>query len=173
MSNKSLLKNLFGPVKSNETVEVARSHKKAERILQEAVLKADALLSEVDLITQELRGELKVGLTAMVERNGKAIDEAAKKAIEQMLADFKANLEEQTKSVNKQLDDYLKAQLEASQKEVAVLKKQKIDQFEKDLTAKANALAQTMIGRVLSPSEQEKLIIEALEKAKKDGFFNI
>lgn len=152
---------------------VEKAHKKAEKIIQEAVLKAEKILSDVDLITEEMRGELKASLTTLINRNAQLIDEITKKAVEEMLADFKSHFEKEREDVKNQLQNMLQEELSEMKKQVAQEKEQRIAQFEKQLVEKANALAQQMIGRALSPEEQEKLVIEALERAKKEGFFTI
>lgn len=172
-TKKTLFAELFQKKEHAEGIDktILHAHKKAEKILEEAVLKANNLLAEVDLITKELRAELKAGLMAAVEKNSKSIETESKKIIEEMLIEFKNNLATQVQSVQTQLQQHLQDQLTQMNTEVAQLKEQSMTQFQNQIAEKANSLAQELLGRALSSAEQEKLVIDALEKAKKDGFF--
>lgn len=80
--------------------------------------------------------------------------------------------EEFFRSKFKEFEDFIQQKKEQNVKELEDYKKAKIESFNTELSTTMKRILHDNIPNFITSSDHEKLIIQAIEKAKKDGFFD-
>jgi hypothetical protein len=90
----------------------------------------------------------------------------------QSLTDFQ-NITKQFEAVfQKQLEDFRISALASLKKDIDTYKDKKLKDAEKTVNSIIQQVAQKVLNKSLSSEDHQKLIIESLEKARKEGLFN-
>lgn len=167
-------------------LEKPREDKESLGLIHKAVKKAGAILGQAELESVKETADTKF----YAKKAEKAMEDEFKKAASKAAVefdDFLAGLSKEsgdvvddalvafTKRLEEKLtvteDQLLKQVYDESQKakvEIAAYKKMAEEKVQADLEGIVNDVAKIVVGKSLSASDQEDLIIEAFEKAKKD-----
>ncbi len=159
---------------SEVTSEVVLEHanKKAEAIIREAVDSAQRLLTQTQLLTKELQDKAATGMSTAVETQTKRLDSEMTAAVDKILNDFDTNVQKQLIDSAKLLEEKTGAEFQKVQAELAEYKKEKQAHMDTLIERKVAEIAQKVLGKAIDMKTHESLIMEAIEKAGKDGFFN-
>lgn len=169
---KTFLSNLIsGPHMSSSDRELRNAEKRAEKIVEDAVTKADEMLRKVDLLTDELRGQVKIGLQQTLEKNSLVIEAEIKKAVATLLSDFRLSLQQQIKITQQELSNKAQQELAAVLKDIAAYKEAQLKTIDDQIIKKVLSISEKIVSDTIPQKTHERLIIEALEKAKKAGLF--
>ena len=182
--------------KEFDLLEDAR--KKSVAIIEDATLKAQKIITEGDAINQNVKkllektlGDLAQEQAAVFQKTSedflieykkqlisvqdKTIEIASKvsKNIEvdtlEEIKEFDDILAKETVSGQKIVGQKIEEEFTKAQKEVVEYKAKMLDNVNNQIYELLANISKSAIGRSLPVNEHEKLIIEALEKAKKDG----
>jgi len=176
----------------------SEAHKKAVLILQEARSKATKIISEAsasqDLLKKTFEEQLKAASLDQAKKL-ETISEDFLKAYQTTLADLKGNNIKTVSNISKDIEDSTKSELEdfkeilrketfASQKivegkieedykivekELETYKAERLKKIEEEIYNIIQNVSKEVLGKTLSLQEHEQLVIDALEKAKKEG----
>lgn len=119
--------------------------------------------------------EYKTMITTIKQDYVKKADETLKiieKIPEQELTDFSNILKKETVEAQSVIDKRVQEQFEKSQQEIQKYKEEKLKEVDRSINKIIIQVAGEVIGKTLSLSEHEKLVFDALESAKREGFFN-
>lgn len=164
--------NLFSK-KTNQSEEeiILHAHKKAQAIIKEAVDSAQQLLTQTQLLTDSLKEQTALGMKSAVEAQTKRLDAEMKAGIEKVLAEFNTNVQKQLTDSSKLLETKTADEFIKVQAELAEYKKAKELAMEALVSKKVTEIAQDVLGKTIDAKTHESLVIEAIEKAGKGGFF--
>jgi len=159
----------------------------AQSILKHALHKAEEMVDKTDIFTENLEAHLEHNLkeksTDVTNLFGKTVIEMKDEYMKEIAQSFKT-LEEQGKKQMTEfqillkneglthqtfIDQKLDEDFEATKKEIEEYKRNKIEEIKGLMSSRVNELSMKVLGKSLSSKDQEKLIIEALDEAKKEG----
>ena len=176
------------------------ANKKAEEIVQNAVSTSEQILNRTQSVKDSFDKQLAVMYTKSVDKHNKDFEEVLTSMTDQynaVFADAKKALETQTKKTiftieelaKKEVTDfanqnnaktdaaenYLKSKIDAefalAKQEIEAYKNQEIIRLKEEIQKKITVITTTVLKGSISRDKQEKLILEALEKAQKDNLF--
>lgn len=177
------------------------SHKKAKVILDEASEKAGQILASADHSKVDLDNELRSTIretagkgVKMLEDQSASVsqqyqqtfDEVKEQFIKQVketlgkvqeagelgLNEFRAALKDQQLTSQYYIEKRLNQEFDQAQKEVARYKEEQMRRVEGSVDRIILRLSEEVLGKAISLEDHEKLIIDALSKAKEEGLFN-
>lgn len=161
----------------------------AQGILKHALNKAEELVDKTDVFHENLEHKLTNTLKEKSMNVTKTFDTTVadmKKEYLQEINDTFAGLEKEGKKNMEEFqvllkkeglshktffDQKLEQEFESAKAEIEGYKKLKMEEAEKLINSSVNKLAIEVLGKAIPAKDQERLVIEALEKAKKDGLF--
>lgn len=173
---------------SKEILE--KAHEKSEAILNKVVDKSKDILLQTQIFKEYIEKDLKKTLYGAVEEYGKVIKSNSKEVTDAYVEETKKLLEGMGNLGNKSLDDFnknlkqvlLNSQLEykkrvdeefaKAQKDIEIYKKAEFEKVAKSIDEMVLKIAQSVMGKVTLVDNHEKIIFEALEKAKEEGVFS-
>lgn len=150
---------------------VLQAHKKAQSIIKEALDSAQQLLHEAQLLTDSLKDQAALGIKSAIETQTKRLDAEMKTGIEKILADFNTNVQKQLSYSSKLLETKTAEEFTKVQSELTEYKKSKELALEALVSKKITEIAHNVLGKTIDIKTHESLIIDAIEKAGKGGFF--
>lgn len=174
---------------------------KAKLVLQESEARAHQILLEADNTKKNIEQEYNQALNQVVNNNSREISNDSIKLlteykasltglknkylteIEAMIAkmessmqtefsQFQTVLEKDTKQAENILGSNITAELEKTKLELENYKKAQVAKINEMVGNIVVKIARDIIGKTITPQEHEKLIMEALEQAKKEGVLN-
>lgn len=173
----------------------------AKMIIGHAVKKAQEILSETEYLKKDLTQDARKKVTQLAEsylssfKTGAGeVNDAYKKALleiqekfledekiisqemeqiqKQELASFKDILKGDAVTAGSYLQKKVDAEFEKAQAEIENYKQEKLAQINKSVDELALKLARQVLGKSIPLEDHQTLIIEALERAKKEGIFS-
>lgn len=167
---KSFLEELLPHQKSQEKV-LLKAHEKAQKIIEKASQKANQILIQSNFfhksLKESLRQELKGAIGKSVETYQKELESGIKKS----LVDLQEIIKKQLKDNQEFLQSKTKEQMTLIEKDLNDYKQNKKLEIDKIMETEIRKLVTETFIKAMPESAKEKLIFEALERAKKDGFF--
>jgi hypothetical protein len=156
---------------------------KERKILDDATSEASQIISKTEFLTDQSKTSLDQALQHMegqLEKNAgsttndftKSYSSALEKLSGQSLSEFQAITKNMGVELEKQTKDYRESLLPGLQKELDDYKKLRIAQADRTITHVIQEVSQEILNKSLSLEDHERLLIEALEKAKKEGAFD-
>lgn len=144
--------------KDKITKELAGVTKKAEAVLAEAVEKSGEILGETEIFREKLEQNLKNVFEMAISKNVAKLEKDSEEVREVFKASFEKILgrkvDQAIATAQGQIDDYKATQIEG---------------LEEKVQEKVQELAKEVLGKAISLSEHEDLVMKSLEKAKKEG----
>lgn len=191
-------KNIVVSVEEEKILREA--HEKAENIIEKAVEEAQKILINGQYLREDLQMEISASLNKALlkslEEIGKATDifrndydklfssfkveyaAETKKIIGQLheeaeseVADFGKIIKNETLEAQKFIGEKINAEFEKVRQEIEVYRKDQIDQVNKSIEKLTSRILEEVLGKIIPASDQEKLVVDALEKAKREGVF--
>jgi F0F1-type ATP synthase membrane subunit b/b' len=174
--------------KSAEKI-LEQATQQAQGILKHALNKAEELVDKTDVFHENLEHKLTNTLKEKSTDVAKTFDTTAqdlkKEYLDEINTTFKTlekegkkNMEEFQLLLKQQglshksfFDEKLEEEFEAAKAEIDGYKKKKMAEIEKLMNASVDKLAKQVLGKAIPAADQERLVLEALEKAKNEGMF--
>lgn len=157
--SKSFLDELL-PHQVNQQKELLKAHEKAQKIIEKATKKANQILIQSNFfhksLKESLRQELKSAVQNSVKTYQKELEEGIKKSLIELQEIIKSKTNTQWALIEKDLMEY---------------KQQRKLETDKIMREEIKKLISDSFIKAMPESIKEKLIFEALEKAKKNGLF--
>jgi hypothetical protein len=121
-----------------------------------------SLIKEKSLISKEIK-EFTQSLLKEKETIDKEMKLMGEKIIEEMNKKISQTLESFSERINKKLSE--------SEKIIEDYKEKKLKEIDREIYRMVGEVTKKILGKVIDLSTHEKLVVEALEKAKKERFF--
>lgn len=156
---------------------------KERNILDDAAKKANTILSDTQYVSSASRDALNQALQNMV---GSIQKEAAatsgnsltnyknflNQIAQQTLTDFQNNTKQFEADMQKQMQEFRNSLLPAVQKELDEYKQQRLRDADNAVNEIIRQVSEKVLNKSISLEDHQKLIIESLEKCRKEGMFD-
>jgi vacuolar-type H+-ATPase subunit H len=145
-----------------------KARQKGEEILNEASRKAMEILSETDSFNEDSRSKLKAHFDNVFKAQSEEIDRIGEKLLseyQQQLDQIKKQNINTAHNVSKDLEKDL---LLESKKEIEEYKKAQLEKVDAQIYDILAIVAEKVFGPGIKMEKHEELVLEALEKAKKE-----
>lgn len=155
---------------------------KEQKILDDATQKATQIIANTDFLTSASKESVAKSLDKMegeIEQEAKtASDEFTKTyaiSLQKIATQSLTNLQSITKAMETELDkqskEYKESLLPRLEKELEEYKKMRLQQAERTINHVIQEVTQEILNKSLSLDDHQRLLLESLEKAKKEGAF--
>lgn len=171
MAKKSFLEGLL-PHQINQEKVLLKAHEKGQKIIEKAAKKANQILIQSNFFHKSLKESLRQELKTAVQKSVQAYQKELEIGIKQSLVDLQEIIKKQLKDNQEFLQSKTKEQWALIEKDLNDYKQQEKQEIDKMIMEQVRKLASEIFIKAMPESIKEKLIFEALEKAKKDGFFS-
>ena len=172
MSKKSFLTGILSPDKTGRQMkEIAQAHKKAEKIIEKAVLKSEQLLQDTALVNNKWRAQIETKLGQVLDAIGPELKTLAAKQMSAVFADFSRQLQTILKEKQTMLDNEVNREMAKINQELQQYREERKKQIDAFLIERVDILAKQIVGQTISTKDHQELIMHAIEKAKKTGIF--
>lgn len=168
---RSFLEELL-PHKQNQQKVLLKAHEKAQKIIEKASKKANQILIQSNFFHKSLKESLRQELKVAIGQSVKTYQKELETGIRQSLADLQEIIKKQLKDNEEFLQNKTKEQITLIEKDLNDYKQQKKLETDKMIEIEIRKLISDAFIKAMPESMKEKLVFEALERAKKDGFFN-
>jgi len=167
---KSFLDELL-PHQQNQQKVLLKAHEKAQKIIEKASQKANQILIQSNFFHKSLKDSLRLELKDAIGRSVQTYQKELEAGIKKSLVDLQEIIKKQLKENQEFLQNKTKEQTALIEKDLNDYKEQKKLETDKLLEVEMRKLVSEIFIKAMPESMKEKLIFEALEGAKKDGFF--
>lgn len=165
----------------HEIVDDALS--KERKILEDATHEADEIITGAEYISKSSREAVHDALSTMIFDIQKESGEIAhnfnityanslKQLTQDSLQDFQDVSKELKTDLEEQIKNFRETLLPNMEKELEAYKLSRMQEIEKSLSSIVQKVSQEVLNKSLSLTDHEALVIEALEKAKREGLFD-
>jgi len=197
-SQKKELEDLTNQIYDKESEVLKNARSKAETIINEAILKAQEIITNSNNLnsqskktldeafetlmkhqtgyfekaSQDFLEEYKNELEILKQKNIEILKNTSKSIEEDTLKeveDFDSIIEKETIGSQKIVQEKIEKDYARVQKEVDEYKVQMINKVDEQIYKIIQEVSKLVLGKSLSLQEHEQLIIDALDQAKKDG----
>jgi restriction endonuclease len=155
---------------------------KERKIIDNATIKADDIIADAQRISQNSQKILEQALEKMVmNMHTEATDTAQnfiknyenslKMLADESIKDFKTVDKESKEALQQQLKIFNESQLTTIQKELEEYKQTRMKDAEKLIIKVVQKVSQDVLKSAISMDDHQKLLVDSLEKAKKEGLF--
>lgn len=184
--------------KSSEIIQEAQVH--ANEIVEKAVDRAKSTLVETDYLRDDLMKNLESNLNQLAQQtitvfknNSQGVDQKYQELFSKTKQEYEAKLNYTLKSLEaiagRELEDFSKnlkketlnsqvfigarinEEFEKKQKEIEDYKLQRLKAIDENINKIIARVSQEVLGKAIPLDEHERLVIEALERAKKEEVF--
>ena len=181
---------------------IKKAHEEAATLLEKTMLASQHLLGEAKVTNENLQSDfdkvlqtiaqkqiqslnseaavLKKGYEDKVTRMESTIDQntqqmrkGAEGTLEKQLATFTQTLLDHTSRSEQMVSEKTKEMLEEVEEEVAKYKSDKLAKVDQTILELIQRTYKDILSKSIPPTIHKELILEALEKTKKDGMFNV
>ena len=167
---KSFLEELL-PHQVNQQKELLKAHEKAQKIIKRASKKANQILIQSNFFHKSLKESLRQELKDAIGKSVQAYQKELEIGIKKSLVDLQEIIKKQLKDNQEFLQNKTKEQWKRIEKDLTDYKQQKKLEADKMMETEMRKLVSETFIKAMPESMKEKLLFEALESAKKDGFF--
>jgi uncharacterized protein YicC (UPF0701 family) len=172
-----------GKIDTNYHHVVDEALSKERQILDDATHAADQIITGAQYVNQNSKHSVDEALQKMVDDvSGETKDAASNfrtsyqssldTIAKQSLNDFQTVTKDLQTDLQTQVQEFHKTLLPALEKELDEYKQARLKQAEQTITRIVQQASQDILKRSISFEDHQKLLAEALEKAKKEGLFN-
>jgi hypothetical protein len=156
---------------------------KERKILDDATNEATQIITKTQFLTDESKMSLDQTLAKMeeeIEKEAggtsheftKTYSSSLQKLAAESLKEFQTITKTMETDLQKQTKEYRESLLPGLQKEMDEYKKLRLAQADRTITHVIQEVSQEILNKSLSLEDHEQLLIQALEKAKKEGAFD-
>lgn len=156
---------------------------KERGILDEAAKKANTILSNTQYVSNVSKDALNQALQNMLAGIQKEAANSSSNSLanynnflrqitQQTLTDFQNNTKRFEEDMQKQMQSFRESLLPTIQKELDAYKMQRFTEADKKINLIIQRVAEKVLNKSLSTEDHQKLVIESLEKCRKEGVFD-
>lgn len=156
---------------------------KERRILEDATTEANQIISETEFVSQASKDSIDAALDQMKKDIQNETQAAAhnfrtsyqhelQKLTNQSLHDFQNISKELQDALHKQVSEFHTSMLPALEKELDSYKQARIKQTEQMIKGIIQKVSQDVLSKSISLDDHQKLLIDSLDKAKREGMFD-
>lgn len=172
------LQNEFAKFKRDKESIHSEAREKAVRVVETAKEKALEILSEaksdslresetIDMRLQEISENKLREYKKMLQKVSESIEDTAVRE----LSEYKKTLTFETAEGQKIMEQKMTEAMTAAQEQIENYKAQKMAEIDERIEKLIKKITLQVLGKGLRIDDQTKIVISALEKAKKDGLF--
>lgn len=155
---------------------------KERKILEDAAFSSSQIIAGTKYVTssskesldeaiQKMEGNLTHELDTSSDEFNKTYSASLQTLANQSLADFQNVIKSMQADLQKQTTEFSATMLPGLEKELEEYKKLRLQQADRTITHVIQDVSQEVLNKSLSLEDHQQLLIEALEKAKKEGVF--
>ena len=182
-SKEKELEKLRSQIDSEYHKIVDNALSKERKILDDATHEADQIITgahyinrnsteRVEQTLQQLVAELQKGTVTSAQNFMNSYSNSLQQLTSSSLTNFQNVAKSMELDIDKQSKDFRNSLLPALEKELVDYKQLKMKEAEQKITLIIQKVSQDMVHKSLSPEDHHALLVESLEKAKKEGVFN-
>lgn len=165
MKQKSFLEGLL-PHQINQEKILLKAHAKGQKIIERAAKKANQILIQSNFFHKSLKESLRQELKTAVQSSVQVYQKELEAGIKKSLADLQEIIKKQLKDNQEFLQNKTKEQWLLIEKDLIDYKQQKKLETDKMMAIEIRKLVSDTFIKAMPESIKEKLIFEALERAK-------
>lgn len=148
-----------------------KAQEKAEKIIERASKKANQILIQSNFFHKSLKESLRQELKSAVQSSVQTYQKELEIAVKKSLSDLEEIIKKQLKENQEFLQDKTREKWVLIEKDLIEYREQSKQEIDKIMMEQIKQLITDSFVKSMPESAKEKLVFEALEKAKKDGFF--
>jgi len=145
----------------------ARMRKRAGKLLEESRLKAQKIVTDAEIFTDEARSNFNDELIKALANISKNISDEALRDIDA----FRKTMLAETVRAKELIGRRVEAQFEQVESQVQAYKRQRLEKADQEVTKILAEISRKVLGKALSQDDHRELVIQALEEAKKKHVF--
>ncbi len=156
---------------------------KERKILEDATTEANQIISETEFVSQSSKDSIDAALAQMrksiqsetaTTANGfkTSYQHELKKLTDQSLVDFQTISKEMQENLHKQSLQFQNDMLPALERELVAYKEARMKETEVLIKGVVQKVSQDVLNKSLSLEDHQKLLIDSLDKAKREGMFD-
>jgi flagellar biosynthesis/type III secretory pathway protein FliH len=155
---------------------------KERKILEDATIEASQIINETEFVSQASKDSIDAALaqmkkdiqnetTAAAHNFRSSYQQELKKLTDQSLNDFQTISKELQEGLHKQVTEFHNNMLPSLEKELDEYKQSRIKQTEQSIKGIVQKVSQQVLNKSISTDDHQKLLLESLDKAKREGIF--
>ena len=156
---------------------------KERKILEDASNEADQIINQTNYVSQESKESLDQALSRMASDLQTGALHTSQSFLEyyynslkhisaQSLNEYQTTIKKFEQDLHKQAEDFRQAVLPNMEKELAEYKQARLKEAEKMIRQIVAQASQEVMNKSITLEDHQKLVLEALEKAAKEGIFD-
>lgn len=156
---------------------------KERKILEDATTEASQIITETEFVSQASKDSIDAALaqmkkdiqnetTAAAHNFRSSYQQELKKLTDQSLNDFHSISKELQEGLHKQVTEFHNNMLPSLEKELDEYKQARIKQTEQSIKGIVQKVSQQVLNKSISTDDHQKLLLESLDKAKREGIFD-
>ena len=149
----------------NKSKIINEAHSKAKSIIAGAVEEATRELTKAQYMEQDLKEVLTGGLKAAAQKAEVDLTDRSKKLLEEIS-------KEQLSSFKRLVSQQQQASRDLADQVIEQYKKERIAQIDSQINDFVHRIALQVLGKSISQQHHQRLIMEALDQARKEGIFD-
>lgn len=180
---ESELKNKQQQVESGYQQIINSALTKERAILESATQKATSILSNAQIIANTSKDTLDKAIQQMTLDVQKQASTSSNEFLnnyktilgqvsEKSLVNFQNTLKNFESDTQKQVQQFRQSMIPAIQKELEEYKNQRFSEADKKINSIIQEVSKKVLNKSITTEDHQKLIIESLEKSKKEGIFD-
>lgn len=180
---------------------IKNAHAKARSLLGKTTEAAEGIMLKTEYVTENIKSEMDQTLHRVVEQNTQVLDQSShealseyqkslegmkeefvnqvKQIVEKMksstdteISDFNKILREETIDSQKYISQKINEKFDTTLKEIETYKQEQVGKIDASIGRIIRHVSEKVIGRAIPINQHEKLVLDSLEQAKKEGFFS-
>jgi len=143
----------------------------AEQIIADTQFVSEGSKNEVDQALEDMKADIRKEVSAMAQSYRGKYQDSLVALTNESLQGFKAVSTELQESLQKQVAEFHKTMLPNLEKELDEYKQSRMKETDQTIRKIVQKVSQEFLNKSLSIDDHQKLLVDALEKAKREGFF--
>ena len=168
--SKSILEELF-PHEDEKNISV-KAKKKAEQIIKHAIKEAHSIVTQTTFFHKDLKNSLKDELKIALDNSIVLFRDELSKQTTLITNEFCKAIQNELHLMHDNVQKQAAQELNKIEEELVEYKKKKQGTIDNDIAEMLKKELQDVLHTELPENVKQQLIIKALERAKKNGFFN-
>jgi len=180
---EKLLKEKEGKIDTEYHLVVDNALTKERKIIEDATDQAESIISKTEFVSQESKEMVNRALRQMAFDIQKESYDAGRKFIGDYeifldklsvtsLSGFQNITKEFGTDLERQIKEFRQTLLPSIEKEIEGYKIQRLKSLDKEINALVQKVSQKALNKSIPSEDHSNLVIESLEKAKKEGIFD-
>ena len=150
-------------IQARENIE--KSSRKSSEIIEKAKLFGEDLQGDFESILRESFDVIRGEVSGLFESASKDFIEEARRDMKT----FSVNLHSETENIKGVITDGIVGAIKKAEEGVEVYRSARMKNIEKEVKEKVDSLAREVLGKSLDTADQMNLVIESLNRAKKEN----